>query len=168
MAKVAPVHSQQPWPRHVTLAANLNNCPVSIDVSPFLSNKYLRNWVNFNLLERWFALIDSQAVRRGVFDSVARLQRAGTCRLAHWNRHVRSFCWTVRSPIHDAQSQALLLFTRRDEGMTSRSCSLAKAARPGGNDFRKVLAAQEKKSLDKNGRSYSDSDKRSRLRFEMN
>jgi len=41
------------------------------------------SWLN--LVERWFALITSQAIRRGSFDSVRSLERAINRYLAHWN-----------------------------------------------------------------------------------
>jgi hypothetical protein len=40
-----------------------------------------------NLVERWSALITSQAVRRSSFASVVRLDQAVTRFLAHWNEH---------------------------------------------------------------------------------
>lgn len=50
------------------------------------------SWLN--LVERWFGLITSQAIRRGSFDSVHRLERAIMRWLAHWNDHARPFRWT--------------------------------------------------------------------------
>jgi transposase len=50
------------------------------------------SWLN--LVERWFALITSQAIRRGSFASVARLERAISRWLAHWNEHAKPFRWT--------------------------------------------------------------------------
>jgi transposase len=50
------------------------------------------SWLN--LVERWFALITAQAIRRGSFDSVRRLERAIMRWLAHWNDHARPFRWT--------------------------------------------------------------------------
>lgn len=50
------------------------------------------SWLN--LVERWFALITSQAIRRGSFDSVRRLEQAILHYLAHWNEHARPFRWT--------------------------------------------------------------------------
>jgi transposase len=50
------------------------------------------SWLN--LVERWFALITGQAIRRGSFDSVRRLERAIMRWLAHWNDHARPFRWT--------------------------------------------------------------------------
>jgi transposase len=47
-----------------------------------------------NLVERWFALITGQAIRRGSFDSVARLERAIMRWLAHWNENAQPFHWT--------------------------------------------------------------------------
>jgi transposase len=50
------------------------------------------SWLN--LVERWFALITGQAIRRGSFDSVARLERAIMRWLEHWNENARPFHWT--------------------------------------------------------------------------
>lgn len=50
------------------------------------------SWLN--LVERWFALITSQAIRRGSFDSVRALERAITKFLAHWNESAQPFHWT--------------------------------------------------------------------------
>ena len=46
------------------------------------------------LVERWFALITTQAIRRGSFKSVAHLERAITRWLAHGNDNARPFRWT--------------------------------------------------------------------------
>src|SRR5579863_8203973 len=50
------------------------------------------SWLN--LVERWFALLTSQAIRRGSFDSVRRLERAITRWLTHWNEIAKPFRWT--------------------------------------------------------------------------
>ena len=50
------------------------------------------SWLN--LVERWFALITEQAIRRGSFDSVRRLEGAITRWLAEWNENARPFHWT--------------------------------------------------------------------------
>lgn len=50
------------------------------------------SWLN--LVERWFALITGQAIRRGSFDSVARLERSIMRWLTHWNEHAKPFRWT--------------------------------------------------------------------------
>jgi len=50
------------------------------------------SWLN--LVERWFGLITSQAIRRGSFDSVAELERAINAYLATWNDDPKPFCWT--------------------------------------------------------------------------
>jgi hypothetical protein len=47
-----------------------------------------------NLVERWFGLITSQAIRRGSFQSVARLEQAISRFLADWNDHAHPFVWT--------------------------------------------------------------------------
>jgi transposase len=50
------------------------------------------SWLN--LVERWFALITEQAIRRGSFDSVRRLEGAIMRWLAHWNENAEPFRWT--------------------------------------------------------------------------
>jgi len=50
------------------------------------------SWLN--LVERWFGLITSQAIRRGSFDSVKSLERAIVRYLADWNQNPRPFRWT--------------------------------------------------------------------------
>jgi transposase len=50
------------------------------------------SWLN--LVERWFALITEQAIRRGSFESVRRLEGAITRWLAHWNENATPFRWT--------------------------------------------------------------------------
>lgn len=47
-----------------------------------------------SLVERWFGLITSQAIRRGSFDSVAELERAINAYLANWNDDPKPFSWT--------------------------------------------------------------------------
>lgn len=42
----------------------------------------------------WFALITGQAIRRGSFDSVLRLERAIMRWLEHWNENAQPFHWT--------------------------------------------------------------------------
>jgi transposase len=50
------------------------------------------SWLN--LVERWFALITTQAIRRGSYDSVARLEQAIMRWLGHWNLNAQPFRWT--------------------------------------------------------------------------
>lgn len=50
------------------------------------------SWLN--LVERWFAVITGQAIRRGSFDSVRALERAINRFLAHWNSDAKPFRWT--------------------------------------------------------------------------
>lgn len=50
------------------------------------------SWLN--LVERWFANITSQAIRRGSFDTVRALERAILRYLAHWNENAKPFRWT--------------------------------------------------------------------------
>jgi len=53
------------------------------------------SWLN--LVERWFAIITSQAIRRGSFDTVRRLERAITKFVAEWNENAKPFRWTKSS-----------------------------------------------------------------------
>lgn len=50
------------------------------------------SWLN--LVERWFALITSQAIRRGSFNSTRRLEQAIMRWLEHWNQNAQPFRWT--------------------------------------------------------------------------
>jgi transposase len=50
------------------------------------------SWLN--LVERWFGLITSQAIRRGSFDSVKSLEKAIARYMAEWNEKPRPFRWT--------------------------------------------------------------------------
>lgn len=51
------------------------------------------SWLN--LIERWFAELSQQAVRRGSFHSVGDLQRTIAEFLAAWNTHPTPFVWTA-------------------------------------------------------------------------
>ncbi len=50
------------------------------------------SWLN--LVERWFALITQQVIRRGSFDSARRLEQAIMRWLAYRNQHAKPFRWT--------------------------------------------------------------------------
>jgi hypothetical protein len=50
------------------------------------------SWLN--LVERWFARITNEAIRRGSFDSVGQLERAINAYLATWNEEATPFTWT--------------------------------------------------------------------------
>ena len=50
------------------------------------------SWLN--LVERWFAQITDEAIRRGSFDSVRKLERAISKYLADWNENAKPFRWT--------------------------------------------------------------------------
>ncbi len=50
------------------------------------------SWLN--LVERWFARITSEAIRRGTFASVRQLERAISRYLAAWNDNASPFRWT--------------------------------------------------------------------------
>ena len=63
------------------------------------------SWLN--LVERWFALITGQAIRRGSFDNVARLEKAIMAWLQQWNQNAQPFRWTkpasrIRRSINNA------------------------------------------------------------------
>jgi transposase len=51
------------------------------------------SWLN--QVERWFALITNQAIRRGSFDSVIDLKRKIGEFVDHYNQHPRPFMWTA-------------------------------------------------------------------------
>lgn len=51
------------------------------------------SWLN--QVERWFALITNQAIRRGSFNSVTDLKRKIKEFVEHYNRHPRPFAWTA-------------------------------------------------------------------------
>jgi transposase len=50
------------------------------------------SWLN--LVERWFALITAQAIRRGSFDSTRRLEQTIMRWLERWNQNAKPFRWT--------------------------------------------------------------------------
>jgi putative transposase len=51
------------------------------------------SWLN--QVERWFALITNQAIRRGSFDSVTDLKRKISEFVEHYNQHPRPFMWNA-------------------------------------------------------------------------
>jgi len=51
------------------------------------------SWLN--QVERWFALITNQAIRRGSFDSVVDLKRKINEFVEHYNQRPRPFAWTA-------------------------------------------------------------------------
>jgi transposase len=53
------------------------------------------SWLN--LVERWFGLITQQAIRRGSFDTVWKLERAIQRFIANWNEDAKPFRWTASS-----------------------------------------------------------------------
>jgi len=54
------------------------------------------SWLN--LVERWFAEITTQRIRRGSWSSVNELERAILDYIHHWNESGRRFVWTKSSP----------------------------------------------------------------------
>ena len=51
------------------------------------------SWLN--QVERWFALITNQAIRRGSFDSVNELKRQINAFVDNYNQHPKPFAWTA-------------------------------------------------------------------------
>jgi hypothetical protein len=51
------------------------------------------SWLN--QVERWFALITTQAIRRCSFGSVADLKRKIDEFVKHYNQHPKPFMWTA-------------------------------------------------------------------------
>jgi transposase len=51
------------------------------------------SWMN--LVERWFGHLDNQAIRRGVFLSVADLEASIAAFLKAWNQNPKPFVWTA-------------------------------------------------------------------------
>lgn len=67
------------------------------------------SWLN--LVERWFARITDEAIRRGSFDSTRALERAINAYLADWNSAPKPFQWTksarqIRARIRRAAAHA--------------------------------------------------------------
>jgi hypothetical protein len=56
------------------------------------------SWLN--LVERWFALITTQEIGRGSFESLNRLERAILRYIDHWNENPRPFRWTKSAAGH--------------------------------------------------------------------
>jgi transposase len=54
------------------------------------------SWLN--LVERWFARITQEAIRRGTFTSVAALERAILLYTQTWNEDPKPFVWTKTAP----------------------------------------------------------------------
>jgi transposase len=65
------------------------------------------SWLN--LVERWFARITGEAIRRGTFQSVKQLERAIHLYIKSWNDDPKPFVWTktasqIRHRIHRAKA----------------------------------------------------------------
>jgi putative transposase len=60
------------------------------------------SWLN--QLERWFALITQQAIRRGSFRSVRDLVRKIDSYVTHYNTHKRPFAWTATAAFNPRQT----------------------------------------------------------------
>lgn len=68
------------------------------------------SWLN--LVERGFALITDQAIRRGSFDSVRRLERSIMRWLSYWNDHR----WTKSLPTSKRAIADVTAITRHNTG----------------------------------------------------
>jgi len=67
------------------------------------------SWLN--LVERWFAPLAEQAIRRGSFDSVRRPEQAIARWLEKWNQNARPFRWTKSAAdIKRSISNAALIY----------------------------------------------------------
>jgi hypothetical protein len=84
------------------------------------------SWLN--LVERWFGLITAQAIRRGSFDSVRRLEQAITRHLAQCNETAKPFRWTKSAAKIKRSIRNAALFTRHDTNKISRDAGLADGA----------------------------------------
>ena len=82
------------------------------------------SWLN--LVKRSFGLITAQVIRRGSFDSVARLEQATTCFLTNWNENAKPNPSTGPNPPirSNAASAMLHLFTKRDTRLQPRDPTL--------------------------------------------
>ena len=77
------------------------------------------SWLN--LVERWFALITGQAIRRGSFDSIRRLEAAITNWLAAWNQNAKPFRWTKSAhQIKRSIRNAALIYGRNTNVMNRK------------------------------------------------
>ena len=56
------------------------------------------SWLN--LVERLFGLITPQAIRRGSFDSITRLEQTISRFLANWNENAKPFRWAKSAQQH--------------------------------------------------------------------
>jgi putative transposase len=75
--------------KHATVKAWLARRPrFHLHFTPTYSS-----WLN--QVERWFALITTQAIRRGSFDSVTDLKRKINDFVEHYNQHPKPFMWTA-------------------------------------------------------------------------
>ena len=68
----------------------------------------------FNLVERWFALITAQAIRRGSFDSTRRLNRRSCAGSIAGTRMPYRFAGPSPPPTSNVHSPTLLSFTRHN------------------------------------------------------
>jgi hypothetical protein len=66
------------------------------------------SWLN--LVERWFALITGQAIRRGSFDNVARLEKAIMAWLQQWNQNAKPFRWSKSATRIKGINNAALIY----------------------------------------------------------
>ncbi|PWB81817.1 MAG: hypothetical protein C3F08_01130 [Candidatus Methylomirabilota bacterium] len=62
---------------------------------------------SLNQVERWFALITTQAIRRGSFDSVADLKRKVDQFVQHYRQHPKPFVWATAAELILAKIEPL-------------------------------------------------------------
>jgi transposase len=82
------------------------------------------SWLN--LVERWFGHLDTKAIRRGVFLSVADLQASIEAFLAAWNEHPHPYVWTAT--VESIQDK--LTHCRRTLEQIQPGCTSQKARKP--------------------------------------
>lgn len=81
----------KPKHRHQEFLAFLRHSTSATLSSALHTN--LHSWLN--QIERWFALITTQAIRRESFDSVTDLKRKIDAFVKHYNQHPKPFMWTA-------------------------------------------------------------------------
>jgi transposase len=82
------------------------------------------SWLN--LVERWFGHLDSKAIRRGVFLSVAHLQASIEAFLVSWNQNPKPFVWTAT--VESIQEK--LTRCRQTPEEIQSGCTMSKTRKP--------------------------------------
>ena len=99
------------------------------------------SWLN--QVERWFALITQQAIRRGSFRSVGELVRKIDAYVANYNLHRRPFVWTATADSILANSSASVnLLMGQNTRERARAFDIAYGDRPGGGHIDNRARAQ--------------------------